>query len=185
MRDWSVSKLLDAVAARTASPGAGAAAAWVCALAAGLVEMAARFAPDRLSGARARAAELRERALELAEVELEAYEPVLEALRLPRDDPRREERLRAARSRAADSPLALAAVAAEVAELASDAAAGGSPELRGEATTAVLLAEAACGAAATLVRINLAEEPDDVRRYEAYDLGRRAFSAREITLGSG
>jgi methenyltetrahydrofolate cyclohydrolase len=185
VRDWSVTQLVDAVAARTAAPGGGSAAACGCALAAGLVEMAARFGSGELEAEGARAAELRTRALELAEVELRAYEPVLEALRLPSEDPERADLLRAARSRAADSPLELARVAAEVAELGSRARVSGSPHLHGDAVTAVLLAEAACRAAVELVRINLGEETDDSRRYEAYDLGRRALSAREESLRCG
>jgi formiminotetrahydrofolate cyclodeaminase len=168
VRDQSLGELLDGVAARTAAPGGGTAAASACALAAALAEMAARFAPDGMAAEAARAAELREQSLELAERELRAYEPVLEALRSSPDDPR-----------AADSPLALARVAAELAELAVSVSRRGNPSLRGDAITAVLLAEAACGAAATLVRINLSGQPEDVRRYEAYDLGRRALSARE------
>jgi formiminotetrahydrofolate cyclodeaminase len=185
VREWSVSELMEAVAARTASPGGGAAAACAAALGAGLVEMAARFAPDQLERVGARAAELRARALDVAELELRAYEPVLEALALPDDDPGRAEQLRDARSRAADPPVALARVAAEVAELASQAASCGNPNLRGDAITAVLLAEAACGAAATLVRINLGEGRPDDRRYDVYDLGRRALSAREEALRTG
>jgi formiminotetrahydrofolate cyclodeaminase len=179
VRDQSLGELLDGVAARTAAPGGGTAAASACALAAALAEMAARFAPDGMAAEAARAAELREQSLELAERELRAYEPVLEALRSSPDDPGREDRLRAARSRAADPPLALARVAAELAELAVSVSRRGNPRVRGDAITAVLLAEAACGAAATLVRINLSGQPEDVRRYEAYDLGRRALSARE------
>jgi formiminotetrahydrofolate cyclodeaminase len=185
VRDHSLEELLDGVAARTAAPGGGTAAASACALAAALVEMAASFAPDGMAAEAARAAELRTQSLQLAEQELHAYDPVLEALRSPPEDPEREDRLRAARSRATDSPLALARVAAEVAELGSSVSQRGNPRLRGDAVTAVLLAEAACGAAATLVRINLCGQPQDVRRYEAYDLGRRALSAREEVLLPG
>ena len=185
MPHQSLGELLDGVAARTAAPGGGSVAATTCALAAALVEMTASFAPDRLGAEGTRAAELREQSLQLAERELHAYAPVLEALRLPPEDPRREDRLRAARSSAADSPLALARLGAELAELAAHASHSGNPSLRGDAITAVLLAEAACGAAATLVRINLSGQPEDSRRYEAYELGRRALSAREEVLRSG
>jgi formiminotetrahydrofolate cyclodeaminase len=185
VRDWSVSELLDAVAARTAAPGGGSAAACACALAAGLVEMAGQFAPAELGPTGARAAELRERSLGLAKAELSSYEPVLEALRLPRQDPERESRLRVARSGAAETPLALAGVAAEVSELAARAAGRGSRHLAGDVITAALLAEAACRAAAGLVDINLAEEPADPRRTEAAELARRARLAREKALPSG
>jgi formiminotetrahydrofolate cyclodeaminase len=185
MGEESLRGLLDELAARTASPGGGSAAAWACALAAALTEMAARFASGELEGAAARAGELRERALELERRERRAYQPVLEASRALREDPERTARLRAALSGAAEPPLELARVAAEVAELAGQVCRAGNPNLRGDAITAVLLAEAVCGAAGTLVRINLGHEPEDPRRYEAYELGRRALSAREQALRPG
>jgi formiminotetrahydrofolate cyclodeaminase len=140
--------------------------------------MAAAFTPERVSDAdRARAA--RVRALELAEIELHAYEPVLEALRLPRDDPQRAERVDAARARASESPLAVAGVGAELAELAADLAGTGNQNLAGDAIAGALLAEAAAQAAARLVAINLTDGPAVV---EAAELARRAAAAREVAL---
>jgi methenyltetrahydrofolate cyclohydrolase len=185
MGEASLAALLDDLAARTASPGGGSAAAYACALAAALTERAASFAAEELAGTGARARELRERALELERRERHAYGPVLEASRSSREDPERGARLRAALSGAAEPPLELARIAAEVAELAAQASRDGNPNLRGDAITAVLLAEAVCAAAGTLVRINLGHEPEDPRRYEAYELGRRALTAREQALRSG
>ena len=140
--------------------------------------MAAAFTPERVSDAdRARAA--RVRALELAEIELHAYEPVLEALRLPRDDPQRAERVDAARARASESPLAVAGVGAELAELAADLTRTGNQNLAGDAIAGALLAEAAAQAAARLVAINLTDGPAVV---EAAELARRAAAAREVAL---
>jgi formiminotetrahydrofolate cyclodeaminase len=140
--------------------------------------MAAAFTPERVADAeRARAA--RVRALELAEIELHAYEPVLEALRLPRDDPQRAERVDVARARASESPLAVAAVGAELAELAVDLARTGNQNLAGDAIAGALLAEAAAQAAARLVAINLIDGPAVV---EAAELARRAAAARELAL---
>jgi methenyltetrahydrofolate cyclohydrolase len=166
------------VAARTPAPGGGASAAWACAVAAALVEMAANFTPDREDTAH-RARELRTRSLELAEDELHAYEPVLDAIRLPRQDPDREDRIRAAQLEAAGPPLAIANAAAELAELATALATTGNPNLAGDAITGALLAEAAAQAAARLVQINLGDNPL-VR--EATELARRARSAREEAL---
>jgi methenyltetrahydrofolate cyclohydrolase len=153
------------VAARTPAPGGGSSAAWATALAAALVEMAARFADADPS----RPAELRAEALRLAEVELHAYEPVLRA-----SGP--DERA-AALSAAADSPLAIARVAAEVAALGGDLARNGKESVKGDALTGALLAEGACRAAASLVEINLAGSPGDPRLAEAADLARRAAAA--------
>jgi methenyltetrahydrofolate cyclohydrolase len=141
--------------------------------------MAAAFAPDRETVAR-RAGELRARALELAEIELHAYEPVLEALRLPRADPERDARIDSARTEASRSPLEIAQVGAEVAELAADLARTGNRNLAGDAIAGALLAEASAQAAARLVAINLTEGPEVEQSAE---LARRAHVAREAALG--
>lgn len=166
------------MAARTPAPGGGSSAACACAVAASLVEMVAAFTPDRNQAAE-RAGELRARALELAEIELHAYEPVLEALRLPREDLDRAARISAAREQASQSPLEIARVGAEVAELSAELARTGNPNLAGDAIAAALLAEASAQAAARLVTINLTDGPA-VR--EATDSARRALIAREEAL---
>jgi formiminotetrahydrofolate cyclodeaminase len=137
-------------------------------MAAALVEMGAAFADVPTD----EAASLRARAVELAEAELHAYAPVLEAQRS--GDP---ERVGEALSRAADSPLAIARAATEVAELGASVAASGKEALKGDALVGVVLAEAACRAAGNLVRINLAPAPDDPRVAELSELERRANAA--------
>jgi methenyltetrahydrofolate cyclohydrolase len=127
-----------------------------------------------------RAALLRERALDLAEVELHAYEPVLAALRLSRDDPERATRVEAAETEASRSPLGIAEVGAELAELAAELAQTGNPNLSGDAIAAALLAAAAAQAAARLVAINLTEGPVVA---QANELAGRAAAARELALG--
>jgi formiminotetrahydrofolate cyclodeaminase len=180
LADQSLHDLLEQVADRRPAPGGGSSAAWTCALAAGLVEMAAAFAKEE--SARGRAGELRVRALELAERDLRSYVPVLEAQRLPADDVQRAERLDAALSEAARAPLAVAEAAAEVAELGAQLARDGNPSLEGDAIASALLAEAAARAAAELVDINLEERPDDERRDAARELAQRAWTARERAL---
>jgi formiminotetrahydrofolate cyclodeaminase len=167
------------VAARTPAPGGGSSAAWATALAAALVEMATSFTPE-CDGAFRRAGELRTRALELAEVELHAYEQVLEALRLPRDDPHRDDRVAAARLEASRSPLEIARTAAELTELGAELARTGNPNLAGDAIAGALLAEAAAQAAARLVAINLTDGP---QVEEAAALAARARTARDSALG--
>jgi len=160
----------------------------VCAVAAALVEMATRFtiareeyaqSHERMAKIEVRAGELRRRSLELADTELHAFEPVLEALRLPRDDPERTVRVEKARAQASQSPLAIAKVAAELAELAAETVRSGNVNLAGDAITAALIAEAAAQAAARLVIINLTDGPAVA---EAVDLARRALAARDQTV---
>ena len=174
--------LLNRVAAKTPAPGGGSASAVACALAAGLVEMAAGFGGADLRSAGGRARELRDRALELATSDQRSYEPVLVALRLPADDPDRERRLATAASDAARTPLEIAEIGAELAALAVRCGRDGSRYLDGDATTAALLAEAACRAAVRLVEINLARAADDGQLARAREFAAQAASAREQTL---
>ncbi len=180
-----LNELLERFAARTAAPGGGSAAATACALAAALVQMAARFdlAPDAQQTAR-RAADLRCQALELGDRDLRAYAPVLEAFALPAGDESRAAQIAAARSAAADPPLEIAAAAAELAGLGAGLARHGNPHLTGDAITAVLLAEAACRSAVELVELNLGDAGDDLRRRQAEDLARRAAVARSQALAA-
>lgn len=189
--DRPLAELLDEVAAREPAPGAGSSTALTCALAAALVEMAAAFTVaraayadvhERAGAAGARARELRAEALALAERERSSYQPVLDALRLPGDDPSREQRLRDALSDAADAPLAIAAGAAELAALAGELAEAGNAHLRGESIAAAVLAEAACRAAVALVELDLAEHEGDERRRRAAGLAAAAEAARAQAL---
>jgi formiminotetrahydrofolate cyclodeaminase len=131
----------------------------------------------------ARAPILRQEFLAAGERELVSYEPVLAARRLPHDSPERAPELRQALSSASETPLAIARAAGEVAELGAQVTAASRPALRGDATAAVLLAEAACRAAGRLVEINLRLQPEDPRLEAVARLSRSAAAARERTLG--
>ena len=184
LADRSLGQLLEQVAAESPSPGGGSSCALACALAAGLVEMAAAFTLARAStpsatsawrALRERAGELRAEALELAERELTVYGAVLDALRAARGRARaRASASTAALSDAADSPLAVARAAAEVAGLAAEVAHTGNRHLRGDAISAPSWPRRACTAAARLAEINLTGPP----RGPAPRGGRRAAQAR-------
>ena len=80
--DLAVRDLLAEIASRTPAPGGGSVAAITVAMAAGLVEMAARFSDDHWAeagGALAQAKALRERAAPLAREDAQAYERALAA----------------------------------------------------------------------------------------------------------
>jgi formiminotetrahydrofolate cyclodeaminase len=180
--ETALGEVLDEVAAATPAPGGGSSAALACALAAALVEMAARLGRARGAAVPAeapdRARTLRGRALELAQEELSSYAPVLEVLRLPEDEPERPARLDAALSAAAESPLAIAEAAAETAELGARVAAGSRRDVRGDAITGAVLAEGAAAAAAGLVEVNLERRGDDPRLERGREAARRARDAR-------
>jgi methenyltetrahydrofolate cyclohydrolase len=145
------------VAAREPAPGGGAVAAVTVASAAGLVAMSARFAAQMPAADRliARAEVLREEAADLADADAGAYGAVLDAYRRPRDA-QRPAAIRAALEVAADVPLAIVERAHEVAEMGVRVLRDGNPNLRGDAVTAVLLADGAARSAAHLVELNVA-----------------------------
>jgi formiminotetrahydrofolate cyclodeaminase len=159
----SLDDFLEAVAEAEPAPGGGTSSAVTTALAAALVEMAARIGgdgaeegedaddTDRSAGPAARAAELRAEALRLAEEELTSYGPVLKAA-TPADRT-------TALDAASEPPAQIAEAAAEVAELGVEVARSASPAVRGDALTGVILAEAAASAAARLVETNITSGP--------------------------
>jgi len=133
-------ELLDRIGARTPAPASGAAAALTGALAASLVELAARFSED--DEALARSLELRARLLELADEDAEAYAAFM---RTRSDEDR---------SRTIEVPLAVAAAAAETAALAERLAEHGRGSVRGDALVAAELARAADRSASLLAELN-------------------------------
>ena len=150
-------------------------AAIVTAFAASLTSMAARFATEQwedAAGAVAQAEALRARVLPLAEEDANAYENFLVARRMSEevDADIRDAAVGDALSRAADVPLAIAEAALDVASLAAELVEHGNPNLRGDAATAALLAEAAVRATANLVEINLATREGDERIERAREL---------------
>jgi formiminotetrahydrofolate cyclodeaminase len=153
-----VGEFLARVAARTPAPGGGGACAVTAALAAALTAMAARFSAAQLSAAGSIAEQadgLRHRVAGLADEDAAAYKAVLDAFALPSGAAGRRERIRDALHGAAIVPLEIAEIAAQTGQLAAAVAAGGNPNLRGDAITAACLAEAAARSAATLVDINV------------------------------
>jgi formiminotetrahydrofolate cyclodeaminase len=180
LADSSLATLTDRVASADPAPGAGPSAAWTCALAAALVQMvsdvAIRKEPvdvDAAARRRDSAAALRAQALALADEDVAAYTEVIAVLRR-REEPGHGSRLREALSAAADPPLAIVEVAAEVTRLAADAALEARGAVRGEALTAAVLAEAVVRAGGPLVDLNLGSAPEDPRRARVRELAQLA-----------
>jgi methenyltetrahydrofolate cyclohydrolase len=164
-----LTELLARVATPSPAPGAGPAAAWTAALAAALLEMVIanelRREPGNAPGAQRRcdrALALRRRVLLLADTDVAAYRTVLE-VRREGDVAGHAARLHEALSAAADPPLAIAEIAAEIARMASEAARRVRGGVRGEAIAAVALGEAAVAASAALVELNLGGNIADPR----------------------
>lgn len=130
------------------------------------------------SSVRDEAEVLRRRAIALADADARAYGAVLAA---EREEGGRE-RLQATLHAATEVPLEIVDVARQVAVLAAPLCTSGNRRLRGEALTAVVLAEAAATSAAHLVRANVRRGRlgDDLLRsaddwcVEARDAARRS-----------
>jgi methenyltetrahydrofolate cyclohydrolase len=190
LSESTLGALVERVASSDPAPGAGPSAAWTCALAAALVEMVSAVAlrkdpPDAAVAERRRdrAAALRASALDLADEDVTAYTAVLGVL-ARRAEPGHGARLRAALSAAADPPLAIVEIAAELTGLAADAAAEARGGVRGEALTAAILAEAVVRAGLPLVDLNLASAPDDPRRARVRQLAEAARDDLSRALGN-
>jgi len=176
LSNQSLEEFLDSVGENTPAPGGGTSSAITVALAAALVEMAARIGEDpdesdesaESDGPADQAAELRADALRLAEQELTSYGPVLKAA-TPADRT-------TALDGASEPPAQIAETAANVAELGVRVAGSASPAVRGDALTGVILAEAAAAAAARLVSTNITSGPVFDRARAAAE---RASKARE------
>jgi formiminotetrahydrofolate cyclodeaminase len=171
----TVAEFCDSVAAKTSAPGGGSVAAIVTGLAASLAAQTARFSAEQwedAAGAVAQAESLRARVLPLADEDARAYESFLLARRMPDavEPEVRDAAIGAALSRAAEVPLAIAEAALDVASLACELAERGNQNLRGDAATAVLLAEAAVRATANFVETNLGMREDDERVARAREL---------------
>lgn len=187
--DMPFEELLDTIAAETPAPGGGSVAAFVTEMAASLAAMAARFAHDwdGAAGAVAQAETLRHRAAPLAAEDAVAYENVLTAMRMPEEleSEVRNTLIGETLSRAADIPLLIAETAADVAELASEIAVCGNPNLRGDAAAASLLASSAVRVAANLVEINLSTMEGEERVERARTLVASAEKAAKRALADG
>jgi formiminotetrahydrofolate cyclodeaminase len=183
--DLPLNEFLELVASSGPAPGGGSVAAVAVALAAGLAGMSARLSTGHLADASRladRADASRRRVAPLARSDSEAYGRVLEAYREP-DSETRMEHLKEALSGASDVPLAVAEAGREVARIAARLVEEGNPNVRGDATAAVFLAEAGVRAATVLVEINLSSaNVEDDRLGRANELvNKTAATVRRAT----
>lgn len=179
--DQPVRDFLDEIAAAGTTPAGGSVAALVSACAAALLAKIARASGSWPEGAgvAAQADSLRERATELVQAVAEEYEAALRARtdESEKAGPRRDFALGQAYARAAEPPLQIVRLAADVAQLAVVVAANADPALRADAVTAASLAAGAASAAAELVAVNLTASATDPRVREARQLEEDAARA--------
>jgi formiminotetrahydrofolate cyclodeaminase len=183
-----VPELLAHVAAPDPSPGAGAVAAVVTSLAAGVIAGVAASSPEwpESRAARAQARRLLDRALRLAPRNEAAFLEALAALNLPeRVEPEvRSAAIRDALARSTAVPLRIAEVAADTAELAAHVAERCEPTFRADAVAALRLAEGATRACTELVATNLGVTDDDERLAKARRLAESAAEAARLVASA-
>lgn len=174
-------------------PAGGSAAAATVAMAAGLVEKAARLSSQHWIGSAniaKRAAVVRKVATLLIDADVDAYTDYLEAARSARGlhTAERQKILAPARERIIEIPLSIVRAAAEVIGLAAEMAEHGNPNLRSDAKAALQLAAAAAGSATNTLADNVSSK-NDPRLAEAKRLSaparRRPSPARAGARGRG
>lgn len=161
---------IDSLAAPTATPGGGSAAAYAGAMAAGLVSMVARLTigkkayqdvEETMNKILEESEDLRSELTSGVAEDSEAFDQVMAAYKISKSDPGRAEAIQKATLLAAQIPLKAAKKSSRVAELALIAAQSGNKNAITDAGSAVNLAIASVNSAAYNVRINLADLVDD------------------------
>jgi formiminotetrahydrofolate cyclodeaminase len=161
----TIADFLDRLAARSAAPGGGAAAALGAAHAAALVAMAARFTEGASAAPVAEDADrLRERAVLLADEDQAAFRSVSAAYALPRGTAAEREwrtvAIRDALAVASEPPAAVVAVAAEIVALAERLLPTVNATLVADLAAAADAAHAAASTGRLNVEANLRGRPD-------------------------
>jgi glutamate formiminotransferase len=159
-----VEPFVEQLAAPTATPGGGSAAAASGAMAAGLASMVAsmsrgkkaylQYEPE-LSEAIARLAGLREELKAAIDADAESYNAVMKAYKAAKESADAKSLINAALREASRVPLGVAERAAEITTMAATLGPMTSPMMKSDLTTAIALAGAAIKGALANVEINL------------------------------
>lgn len=173
---------LDELAAGTATPGGGSAAAHTGAAAAALVAMVCRLTigkkkyasvEEGMKSMLEQAESLRMKLTEAVEQDSAAFDSVMKAMRMPKEtDPEKAARAAAIETAmlgAARVPLEVARKSIQIMELAVDAAAQGNVTAISDAATGAALARAALTGAGLNVRINTQNLNDQAAAHHLLD----------------
>lgn len=164
MESRTLAELLDAIGAKSPTPGGGAVASVTGALAASLAQMVVNYSlgkksltahQESLTDAMEQLRRARGAMLELAAEDAAAYAVVNELMKLPEDDERRRRDSPGAVEMATQAPLATGAGAVALLRLFESLAPITNRHLRSDLAIAAILAEACLQACAENVRINL------------------------------
>lgn len=177
LHDQTLEALLEAIGARTPSPGGGAVASITGALGAALGRMAIAYSINRrctdeqrrdLQGVVDHLVALGRQMLDLAERDARAYAELDRLQRLAPDDPQRLMAWDATVRSAIDAPMQVLEASCGLAGLLCDMAERCSRSLLSDLAIAALLADAAARSGAWNVRVNLPllTSPRDRQRFE-------------------
>ncbi len=171
----SVAELVEAIGAKTPTPGGGAVAAIMSALAAGLGEMVVQFSRSKESlveheqvhdEALRTLTDLQRTALLLADTDAEAFGRLSQLWGLPKDDAKRQAEWDDAVAGAIGAPRRIMGTAMATLRLLEQLDGKTVRNLRSDLAITALLAEASARAAACNVRINLPLLSDTVEAAE-------------------
>ncbi len=159
-----VEPFIEQLAAPTATPGGGSAAAATGAMAAGLASMVASMSrgkkaylqyESQLSEAIARLAQLREELKSAIDADAESYNVVMKAYKSVKESSDGDAAISSALKQATSIPLGVAEKVVEVAKIATKLKPITHPNMKSDLTTAIALAKAALEGALANVEINL------------------------------
>jgi glutamate formiminotransferase/formiminotetrahydrofolate cyclodeaminase len=165
-----VEPFLEQLAAPTATPGGGSAAAASGAMAAALAHMVASMSRGKkayvqyetvLSQAIARLSLLREELKAAIDADAESYNLVVNAYRAAKESSDGDAAISVALKQATDVPLGVAERVVEVREIAEKLKPVTNPHMRSDLVTAIALAKAALEGALANVEINLESQKDE------------------------
>ena len=180
-----VEPFIEQLAAPTAVPGGGCAAAATAAMAAGLGSMVAGMSRGKkayvryerqLSDALARLSELREQFKASIDADADAFNEVMAAFRKAKEHPEAQAEVEAATKKATTIPLVVAERAKETRQIIESLRAITNPRMASDLTVGVALANAASEGALANVEINLGDIND--AGFIA-DVGKRVDAVRQ------
>ena len=172
-----IEPFIEQLAAPTATPGGGSAAAASGAMAAGLAGMVASMSrgkkaylqyESQLSEALARLGTLREELKVAIDADAESYNVVMKAYKAAKESPDGAQGIAAALRQATSVPLSVAEMAVKAGRIAESLKLITNPNMSSDLTTAIALARAAFEGASANVEINLGSLKPDSAEDEAF-----------------
>jgi glutamate formiminotransferase / formiminotetrahydrofolate cyclodeaminase len=172
LTDMSLTTFSEEVSSKKATPGGGSVAAYMGALAAGLLCMVSKITlgkkeqpkeSEKLEHVVKMGEELRSRLLKLVVDDAESFNAVMKAFKIPKEEQEtRRKAVQDATMKAAEVPLSTLDLSVQVLRLAQDVATHGAKSALSDVSTSRAAARAACEGAASNVLVNLNSLEDKV-----------------------